>query len=123
MGAKTKGVRAECDPERVVIELDQLWREFLDRCDGETLDSWSARAEFARWTASWHGRFRVQWSRLSEWARATDQPRAIQRAIFAAEHDESTKELKSEAEAVRYEREATKLACRSTAHSVRRAVA
>jgi hypothetical protein len=123
VGAKAKSFRAECDPERVVIELDKLWREFLDRYAGEPLDTWSAHAELARWTAGWHGRFRVQWSRLGEWARATDQPRAAQRAIFAAEHDESTKELKAEADAVRYEREAAKLACRSTGRSAAQAVA
>jgi hypothetical protein len=123
VGTKSKGFRAECDPERVVIELDKLWREFLDRCPEGPPEAWSAIAARARWTAEWHGRFRVQWSRLSEWARATDQPRAIQRAIFAAEHDASTKELKAEADAVRYEREAAKLACRTTSGTAAGAVA
>jgi hypothetical protein len=102
--------RAECAPERVVEELDKLWREFLDRCTGESLETWVDLAESARWKAAWHGRFRRQWSRLGEWARVTDQPRAVQRAIFAAEHDASTMELRAEANAAQYEREAAKVA-------------
>jgi hypothetical protein len=110
MGGNDRQFRAECAPERVVEELDKLWREFLDRSTSESLETWAERADSARWTAAWHGRFRRQWSRLGEWARATDQPRAVQRAIFAAEHDASTMELRAEADAARYERLAAKYA-------------
>jgi hypothetical protein len=112
MASTIRKFRAECDPERVVIELDKLWREFLDRCATESLETWAEWAESARWTTGWHGRHRKQWSRLGEWARVTEQPRAIQRAILAAEHDQSTQELRAEADAVHCEREAAKLARR-----------
>jgi hypothetical protein len=112
MSGSRRRFLAECDPERVVIELDKLWREFLDRCGTESRGTWAELAESARWSAGWHGRFRAQWARLGEWARVTDQPRAVQRAILAAEHDASTRELREEARAARCEREAAKSAVR-----------
>lgn len=106
--------RAECAPERVAAELDRLWsqhRRYPSSADAAAL-AWPVIVEWDRWRIGWHLAFQRQWSLLGEWARATGQPRAVQRAIWTAEHEASTAAIRAEADLVESERHAARATAR-----------